>query len=67
MDDVGGNSRNILIVEDNNLIFVLAGLDHVLSKSHHSRIVVRSLNLADANLEDIFVWSFHAYGTFVSH
>ena len=66
MDDVGGNSRNILIVEDNNLIFVLAGLNHVLRKSHHSRIVVRSFDLADANLEDIFIWSFHAYGTFVS-
>ena len=66
MDDVGGNSRNILIVEDNDLIFVLTGLNHVLRKSHHSRIVVRSLDLADADLEDIFVWSFHAYGTFVS-
>ena len=67
MNDVGGDSRNILIVEDNNLIFVLTGLDHVLSKGHHSRIVVRCFNLADANLQDIFVWSFHSNGTFVSH
>ena len=67
MDDVRGNSRNILIVEDDNLIFILAGLDHVLGKGHHSRIVVRSFDLADAHLQDIFVWSFHANGTFVSH
>ena len=66
MDDVRGDSRNILIVEDNDLIFVLTGLNHVLSKSHYSRIVVRSFDLADADLQDIFVWSFHAYSTFVS-
>jgi hypothetical protein len=62
-----GDSGHELVVDNGDLISILGHGGDVNSHSHNSWVVVRSSNLGDRGLQEVWEWSHHCGGSFISN
>ena len=62
-----GDGRDVLVVEDGDLLAACRGFQNMLSDGHHSWVVIGCLNLADTNFEEVRERALHANSAFVTN